>query len=98
MNWKLLGTSCGKSETIMKYESIERPGLMKEINILDGKRSIVYYWEDAKPMYKTAEDTISQRIMSHRRSRQASRRHVVGRRRDRGGKLRAMDRQAHGGA
>lgn len=61
--WRLLGTMCGRHESLLKYESIEHPGLMKEINTHSGKRGIVYYWEDSKPIYKTYEEAINARAL-----------------------------------
>jgi hypothetical protein len=59
MTWHLLGTMCGRRESLMKYEADEHKGLMMEINSASGKRHAVYYWESEKPIYKTVEEAIA---------------------------------------
>jgi hypothetical protein len=61
MTWYLLGTMCGRHESLMKYESDVHKDLMMEINILSGKRGTVYYWEDSKPIYKTLDEALKAR-------------------------------------
>jgi hypothetical protein len=61
MNWHLLGTMCGKRESLMKYESDEHKNLMKEINTLSGERHAFYYWEDSKSIHKTLEAALAEK-------------------------------------
>jgi len=62
MNWHLLGTMCGRHESLMKYESDDHPRLMKEINTRSGLRGVAYYWEDSKPIYKTVEEALAAKV------------------------------------
>jgi hypothetical protein len=61
MSWHLIGTMCGRQESLMKYESDTHAGLMKEINTRSGERGVVYYWEDSKPIYKTVDQALAAR-------------------------------------
>jgi hypothetical protein len=58
--WYLLGAQCGV-ESILKYESMERPGLMKEVNSVPGRRIVVFYWEDAKGTYNSLKEALEAR-------------------------------------
>lgn len=59
--WYLLGAQCGV-ESILKYESLEHPGLMKEVNTVPGRRIVSYYWEASMQIHPSLKEALAEKV------------------------------------